>query len=260
MTARKEASSEVRLAVHRYSAWSPGVTDMEAWREWALGMRSLVRDRTSPSVPFVEPLQRRRLSRATKMALAVAWYCLADESENPMVISCSRYGEFPRTFGILQNLGSGQTVSPMIFSQSVHNTAAATLAIIRANRSSSSAVASGADTLEAGFIDAWSALQTADAPSVLLVYFDEVLPTLYAEQETSVRHSAAIGLLLRRPHPRQTVPSLRLAWRDSTDTSAGAVADDPPLNVLRLLLVGGDPVTVDTGRVRWTWTFDDAND
>ena len=188
------------------------------------------------------------------MALRVAWDCVATDGHGCASIFCSRYGEFTRSFEILQTLARNEPVSPMSFSQSVHNASAGLFAIARRDRAPSSALAAGTETLEAAFVEAWSMLTIGEVPAVLVVYVDEPLPRLYAEQPTTVGRAAAFAMLLTRPESGRTSGRLRLAWRVADGEATREPMRDPAPRLLRLLLAGGEPVTIASYRLVWTWS------
>ena len=220
----------------------------------------------APDVQFVAPMARRRLSGLSRMVFRTAVDCLADEEGDQEVneegsvayVFCSRYGEYNRSFGILTDLANGEPASAAAFSNSVHNTSASLFAIEKQDHSQSTTVAGCEATLEAGFMEAWCLLSDGIASSVLVVYHDEPLPKLYQGQPTTVVNSAAVAMLLRLPEPGQDAIELRLSWGAHDDMPAPPItAPDPALQVLSLLLKGGDPVVHDAERLVWIWSTDD---
>ncbi len=202
---------------------------------------------------------RRRLSRLSRMAFRVATDCLAEEEDPIAYVFCSRYGEYHRSYGILKDLANGEPASASAFSMSVHNTSASLFAIENRDSSQFTAVAGGEATLEAAFMEAWCLLRDDAASTVLVVYHDEPLPELYRDQATTVFNSAAFAMLLRLPDGARDAIDLRLSWDAKTEeTAAPCRASDPALQVLGLLLKGGDPVFFDTGRLLWTWSTSGA--
>ena len=244
----------IELAVNQWSAWAPGLEDQPCWQAWAEGS-SAIEGVPVPSVRFVEPLLRRRLSPVSRMAFQVAADCLKDASPPPLCIFCSRYGEFARAYELLCNLAQREPLSPNTFSLSVHNTSCSLFSIWRRDHSPATAIAAGEATLEAGFLEAWCALSSGAAERVLIVYHDEPLPPAYRGQATSVGTSAALALLLQLPGEAKVGPHLRLEWRaTNAGTASSGDVRDPALEVLRLLLTGGDPIVLDSGRLAWTWS------
>ncbi len=248
-----ESRDQISLAIQRWSAWTPGLSTPAEWRSWAEGARR-IGGLEPPDVAFVAPLLRRRLSSLSRMAFRVAADCL-DETDDVAYVFCSRYGEYHRSFGILTDIAQGSPASAAAFSTSVHNTAASLFAIENKHTSPAISVAGGDATLETGFIEAWSQLESGAANAILLVYHDEPLPPLYSEQRTTVQHPAAIAMLLKSAQEGDPSDTLHLRW-DSSDANSATPAPptDPALSVLKSLLTNGGPVEFDSGRLVWTWS------
>lgn len=199
------------------------------------------------------------------MAFRVAADCLDGEKSKPVSVFCSRYGEIARAVEILTDITNDEPVSPMTFSLSVHNTASSLFSIMRQDRTHSTTLASGEATLEAGFLECWTLLREQAAPTALLVCSDDVLPEVYSDQKTNVTEPAALALLLGLPDGSDEAPdeasAIGLSWRasesqdiSSPGCSSPGCAENAMLGVLRLLLAGGDPIEIDSGRLRWTWS------
>lgn len=241
---------EIELAVRRWAAWPPGVTDAAGRQRWAKDGETAAPAR--PDMSFVAPLQRRRLSEVTRIAFAVAAECLDEGEPGPGFVFCSRYGEYASSFESLQQIVRNEPISPTAFSMSVHNTAAGQLAVHRKDRAPCSALAAGESTLETGFVEAFAQIGESGRP-VMLVYHDQPLPELYREQSTTVRSSLALAMLLDRPAAGGEEHRLRLEWRPSEGRQAAA-GGNSVCAVIRLLERGGVPVVQDTGRLVWTWS------
>jgi hypothetical protein len=250
--------SNIGLAVARWAAWAPGLPDRESWQAWATGRRDIAGP-VDPDVSFVKPLLRRRLSPLNRMAFHVAAACLP-EDETPLCVFCSRFGEYARAFEILTAMETGEAVSPNAFSLSVHNTVSSLFSISRSDRQHSTAIAAGGATLEAGFLEARALLADAPTGSVLLVYYDEPLPSFYAEKVDAIQVSAAVALLLKLPE-RAAAGDLRLqlSWAPSPVQRHSPSAASHPALRLAKLLTGAEAVgRIDDGRLAWTWSRHDA--
>lgn len=248
------AQQQISLDVCRWAAWAPGVEDSASWYAWAEGTKT-IEGPVAPDVQFVAPMLRRRLSGLSRMVFRVAVDCLAEEDESVAYVFCSRYGEYNRSYGILTGIANDEPVSAAAFSNSVHNTSASLLSIERRDTSRTTAMAGCEATLETAFIEAWSLLSDGIAPAVLVVYHDEPLPEIYHDQGTTVFNSAAFAMLLRLPEPARHETELTLSWSAREADPAGLrTTADPALQVLGLLLKGGDPVVLDTERLAWTWS------
>ena len=242
------------LAVACWAAWAPGLPDRTSWHAWAEG-RTDISGPVEPDVSFVKPLLRRRLSPLDRMAFHVASACLTGESA-PFCVFCSRYGEYARAFEILHALEAGDAVSPNAFSLSVHNTVSSLFSIARGDRTHSTAIAAGGATLEAGFLEARGLLAEAPEGSALLVYYDEPLPSLYADKADPIEVSAALALLLRLPERAAAGDiMLGLSWQSSErEQSNPAAAVHPALRLSKLLMGVETRDDIDDGRLAWTWS------
>src|SRR6185436_1154869 len=88
-----EEGRVIRFTIRSWSAWAPGLEDPDDWRRFAREpiLRSLD---GAPAVKFVPAMQRRRLSRLSRIALQVAFDACPPElrSQVPTVFA-SRHGE-----------------------------------------------------------------------------------------------------------------------------------------------------------------------
>ncbi|MCH8686375.1 beta-ketoacyl synthase chain length factor [Sphingosinicellaceae bacterium A1X5R2] len=212
-----------------------------------------------PDVGFLPPLQRRRMSRLSRMALTVAHDCLEAATAQPALVFCTRYGEYERTYGLLQDLADGEALSPASFSVSVHNTAAGLCSIHEGLAGYSTAISAGRETLEHGFLDCATLLNTGEADEALLVFHDEPLPEVYGRPEPGFPGGLALALLLRRAG--QGGDELALAWREKAGDEAQNLPEPEPCaitqagNVLRLLTRRADRCGHEGDRLRWIWSY-----
>ncbi|HQQ73774.1 MAG TPA: beta-ketoacyl synthase chain length factor [Pseudomonadales bacterium] len=180
-----------------WSAWTPGISTPEEWQAWADGTRPIAAAPDSPPVDFIPAMQRRRLSRLSRLSLAAAYSC-AGEKHNLPTVFASRHGEIHRTFGLLSDLAQNEPLSPMAFSLSVHNTASGLYSIATGNTAPSTAIAAGLDTLPMALIEAIGQLQRHE--EVMVVYAEEPLPDAY-KAFAGNDYSALLGLALRLGRP-----------------------------------------------------------
>lgn len=165
---------------------------VRAWRAWPLGDGS---DSNAPDVSFVPMMLRRRLSRLSRLVLATGRFeGLADGV--PTVLA-TRHGEIGRTTGILQQIASGELVSPAAFSLSVHNSAVGLDSLIRKDRTTGTVVSAGLSTLAMGLVEAISELQSG-APVVRFIYADECVPSQFGELVDGQQGEIAIAMILER--------------------------------------------------------------
>lgn len=134
-------------------------------------------------------MQRRRLSRLSKMAVRVAFDAIDGITMPLPSVFASRHGEINRTIALLDNLVLQEPVSPTVFAQSVHNTASGMFSILSHNHCPSSAICAGSSSLPQAFIEGWSLSMSFCSP-VLVVYVDEPIVEYYQpyldEQESTL--------------------------------------------------------------------------
>jgi hypothetical protein len=202
-----------------WSAWTPGVSTPAEWQAWAKGMLAIADAPDAPPVDFIPAMQRRRLSRLSRLSLAAAYACAGDKHTLPTVFA-SRHGEIHRTLGLLADLARNEPLSPMAFSLSVHNTAAGLYSITTGNTAPSTAIAAGRDTLPMAMIEATGQLQHHH--EVMVVYAEEPLPAEY-QAFADNDNSALLGLAFRlgRPGTGRDWQLQRTARNVITTESAG---------------------------------------
>jgi len=169
---------QVRLPIARWSAWPHDGAG------------------AAPELKFVEPMLRRRLGPLGRMLLQVAHEC-AGSLASMRVVLASQHGELSYTVAMLRALAADEPVSPATFSLSVHNAPAGLFSIVRGDRSPSTAVAAGEETLAQGLVEATAELDESDQP-VLFLYGDAPLPGEYRGFAERPDPQRALALLLER--------------------------------------------------------------
>jgi hypothetical protein len=194
-------ASVVTFSISSWSAWAPGLSTSDDWRAWATTADGLGGD-DSPKIPEFSPMLTRRASRADRIALRAALDCAPPASEPLPTVFASRHGEVHRSVELLEALARGQGLSPTAFSLSVHNAAAGLLSIGRQDRAPSTSLAAGLDSLPMAVLEAVGLLDEG-APRVLVVVYEEPLPTPFQPYVAEQEPCAAVALLLERqaPHP-----------------------------------------------------------
>ncbi len=183
------------FAVSRWHAWAPGMEPAADWDAWLAGETASAAD-TQPDVSQLPALLRRRLDRLGRMALHTAWPCLAGLDAAQFVFA-SRDGSLARTLELLAALAHDESLSPAVFSVSVHNGTTGLCSIARGDRSAATAVAAGRDSLGMGLLEA-ACQVSAGAQHVVMCYADQNLPPPYdAAPGRGVQHQPfSISLLL----------------------------------------------------------------
>jgi hypothetical protein len=138
-------------------------------------------------------MQRRRLSPLAKAAIFVSHPLLA--GRDMPLLCCSVHGEAQRTYALLGDVASGESLSPTAFGLSVHNAIAGQLSILCAIKSPALALAGGELPLQAGLLEAVGILAEG-VPELLLLFYEEPLPELYRESAQSPAQISAVALHL----------------------------------------------------------------
>lgn len=239
-------SQPVRCSLLAWSAWAPGISSPEDWQEWATGTRTIADAPDSPPVDFIPAMQRRRLSRLSRLALSAAYSCADGNHQLPTVFA-SRHGEIHRTLGLLTDLAKDEPLSPMAFSLSVHNTASGLYSIATGNTAPSTAIAAGRDTLPTAILEAIGQLQRHD--EVMVVYAEEPLPPEY-RQFASNDNSALLGLALRLGRP-----GTGRDWQLQPVANNSDTAGSSGLALLRWLNAVEPGLLVQGERNSWAWSW-----
>ena len=225
--------AKLRFSIARWSAWEPSAPGAMA------------------EVPEVPALLRRRASDADRAALRVAFDCVGAKGSVPAVF-CSRHGEVQRSVELLEQLAKGEGLSPMAFSLSVHNAAAALYSLTRGDQSPLSALAAGPDSLPQGMLEACAMLQDS-MDEVLLVAYDDALPAAFKPYADDSDQPYALALLLKKAGPQAYSLELESApappkQRESREPQA--------IQVARFLREQAPELSISSGSRSWTWRKD----
>lgn len=161
------------------------------WHTWS---RSSAGD-APPLPPGLDPGLKRRLSPLAKIALGAAYDCAGGQSQVRLVYA-SRHGELARTTQMLDALNTAEEISPMAFSTSVLNATAGIYSIAQADRTGSTAVSAGPETLGQGLLEASLLWLHEPGPPVLFLYADEPPPAVYGSVAHETDEARVIALLL----------------------------------------------------------------
>ena len=174
------------------------VFSLSTWRAYSPqqipgGDSYLLSDEMATNVTFLPALNRRRMSKLSKLSLRLAQEC-APNYQGYAVFG-SQHGELVTTQGLLESIAQGEIVSPAGFSASVHNTAVGLHSINNRNTYPCTSISAGRDTLPACFIEACSLIKNG-AKQVLLVYADDVVPSPLDEFVKGSNQLRGFGALL----------------------------------------------------------------
>lgn len=192
----------LKFSILSWGAWSPQYQRANEWLNWPTtasddsAIQSAV-----PKLAHVPAMQRRRLSKLTKIILEAVSQCAPPEQCRS--VFASQHGEINRTVGLLHDIVAKQPLSPTGFSQSVHNTASGIFSILTGNQAPSTSIAAGKNTFSQAFIEAYGQLH-ADPDPLLLAYADEPVPQVYRQFTSEPEWPIAVALMLAPANCQQT--------------------------------------------------------
>ncbi|TWU61566.1 3-oxoacyl-ACP synthase [Shewanella algae] len=239
---------QLAFSILSWGAWSPEYQQQQDWQQWQSSNCALDdSDRIAPKLPQVAAMQRRRFSRLSKMMLEAAFQ--AEAPSQCRSVFASRHGELNRTIELLQDIIARQPLSPMGFSQSVHNTASGLFGIVTGNTGASTSVAAGTDTLSQAMLEAWA--QLAEDPSpLLLVFGDDPVPPVYDEFTQEMELPLALSLQLA---PADVTGIARVTL--SQQTGAGQ-----PLSFGALLQALANGTAIHGQLAYWHWQLEPSRE
>jgi len=124
------------------------------------------------------PMMRRRTSQATRVAISAASRASSSSNDDTPAIFVSSTGEMQVTDKLCRAIAADELpLSPTLFHNSVHNTAAGYWSISTGNQAAMQAMGALADGFALALLEAWCQLQS-DSERVLLVAYDEAQPAL----------------------------------------------------------------------------------
>ncbi len=180
------------LAFHLHGAGviAPGITSLDTLIETA-NRGTPPREAESPVLPapvHLPPNERRRASRSVRLTLACIDQALDALPLPPgdlCSVFCSNEGTGEICTAILESLHQERNVSPLHFTNSVHNAPAGYFSIARQNRHASTLASLGPESFASGLLCAVTEAVAKRSPMLLVVYdtamappLDEVLPIL----------------------------------------------------------------------------------
>lgn len=143
-------------------------------------------------VSFIGAMERRRLTALEKAALSVAWKAQNAAGCMPnAVVFASRWGEIGTTLKLMRQMFEEHEMSPVGFSNSVHNAAPGHFSLVTRNRAPYTAIAAAERTYEMGLLEA-----STYTGRVLFVYAEEATPEFYRPHFEDVHEARAVAMML----------------------------------------------------------------
>lgn len=187
-----------------------------------------------PPPARLPPAERRRAGAAVKLALAVADAAVAQAQVDPgslATVFTSSSGEGVNCHALCETLATPEpVVSPIKFTNSVHNAPAGCWHIAVASRASSTSLCAFDGSFGAGLLEAATSVRLSGLPVLLVASDSPYPPPLHAKRPLPDHFGTA---LLLTPEP---TPLSLAEFAISLDASASGVAntcDDPSLEALR---------------------------
>ncbi|QZA82545.1 beta-ketoacyl synthase chain length factor [Deefgea piscis] len=198
-----------------------------------------------PSLDFIAPLQRRRLSPLARINLQLA-HDINPEKTALRCVFASRHGEIVQTTQMLQALASDELLSPARFSHSVHNAIQGLWSIQAQQTAECSAISAGIDTLPMGLLEAATLLADQADPAVLLMCTDEAVPAIFnPDASESTTRFALAGLINAQP------ANLKLSAIPKTHAP---MLDPAHLEFLQWWRSNAPQLITAGARCNWQWT------
>ncbi|MDD9195681.1 beta-ketoacyl synthase chain length factor [Aliivibrio sp. S3MY1] len=227
-----------------WHAISAGIDTKTAWQKWQKTNFIWPEGEKAP-VDKIPAMARRRMSSLSKLAVQTA-LTLVQEQEVDYLIFASRHGELTRTCALLEDILKGEDASPMAFSQSVHNTAAGLFTITAKKAIPVTSIAAGENTFHSALIEAAAYLSDNSDHRVLVIDFDEPLPSHYQEFEQQEYQGYAFGLIL------SAGDDFSLQWNNKPSIKSGVMPHG--LQCISKLVGSQSQWMIESSSTQWTWT------
>lgn len=205
-----------------------------------------------PDISFLPKLMGRKLSRLSKMALCASHYALEEKPPQPElgVVFCSRYGEYANTYEVLQSIQEKALISPLAFSQSVHNTAQGVFSVVGKHTGLETALCGKRDLIENAFIKACGMLSQG-SKEVLVLYHEDLLPEIYTPVTESNSKPMALACVIRQKGPG--IPC-QLSFAVAKEKATGSVgSNEHAIALLELLQQGEGELLLHAERLLWRY-------
>jgi len=239
----------IEATLRRWSAWSPGLEDAQAWSRWCAAP-SVLASEGRPEARFVPAMLRRRCATLSRIMLTVAFECCEDaEFAEVSTVFASRHGNINESIDLLDRLAERQPLSPTVFSHTVHNAQAGLFSIAAANRRASSSVAAQQDSFACGYLEALTLLERDPSRPVLLVVGDVPLAPTFAPLVDEPAGAYGLGLLLASGGE-----GARIGFGRPAEAGEPTSADWPDaIEFLRWYLSDASSLVLGSARRPWQW-------
>ena len=187
----------MKLYINSFRVWYPVSSETKSIEQ---SLHDYTSDETTnvvwPTIDFVPPMQKRRLSKFAKIALYVANKTVDSNKNNLPIVFSSRHGDLHRTSELLESLAHEQALSPTAFGLSVHNAIPSLYSILTGNKQAITAI--GKDTFFMALIDTYARLTSGVCEEVLLIHADQDLPNAYSVYQDELQIPHAVAMLISK--------------------------------------------------------------
>lgn len=196
---------------------------------------------------------KRRCSHACKLALESA-LSVAQNHQLQYAVFGSEHGELARSISLFKQIVHRESLSPMAFTQSVHNSAAGLYGIIQQVRSNITAIAAGSSTFVTTVLDGLLWLSTHPDDQVLVTIFDDCLPPPYDRLCHNDHPGYALSFILSREQsPSNETIGLHYTINDGTTPEPMTALPDALAFICWLQAGYSDPLCQSLGDQTICW-------
>lgn len=225
----------MKVAIQSIGVLAPGLAGWEASRRVLAGAEPFVPVSVpEPEAALLPPNERRRSSDCVRWAVQVAQEAMVQSGLDPgdvPTVFASSGGEMGVLDTLCRTLATPERViSPTLFHQSVHNTAAGYWGIATTCQQSSTALSCYDDSFAAGLLEAVTFVCVEHRP-VLLVAYDLAVPFPLNEARP-IGAGFAVAFVLAPP-AAAALATMSLCLEEASEGDAGRL-QDPVLERVRL--------------------------
>ena len=202
--------------IHNWAAWAPGHTTQQDWQKWAKTPKLIPQKNNAPvkfQFPDIPNNIQRRCSQISKMALHVSNQALGNQNIQYAVFG-AQHGELKRAAELFEYIAQRESLSPMSFTQSVHNTSSGLLSIIHKMTNNITAIAANENTFCVSFIEALLWLNLYPSDQILITVYDADLPLAYEALKIQYNQCYALSFLIKKTPPNPEDQTLqKIYWQ-----------------------------------------------
>lgn len=229
-----------------YSFWVDGITDTEE----LFSQESPVGEATDgPVIPKLQELplmQRRRLSRLGKIALSTLlplFKTYPGTESGGAFVFVSRWGDIHLTVQSLEELAREKTISPTVFSTSVHNAIGGLFSLFTQFHGNVTSLSGGADRFGTALTEAQALL--SEYRQVFVCIYEDQTPEVFKPYRDDFLPPFAVSVLFTQEDNNQSA-----IVETSAQNPASRTELDELMDFLKFITDRSDTVTFSSGR---TW-------